>query len=197
MTSHLTNHRRMRNPASGPTLTAHIRTAPELGAQVHCCQEPELNAIAPSYQAVDGVDVRVAKSDGDHEETLILTCPWPESLYAFESTWSALSHAANLVAIDLPGMGGSERSDELLTPQTMGAFLVRLMDEWDIESPHLFGPDVGTPAALFAAGRNPGRVRSLIVGSGATAVPLQIGGALKDLVEAPDLTAFATRVPMG
>jgi pimeloyl-ACP methyl ester carboxylesterase len=66
------------------------------------------------------------------------------------------------------------------------------MDEWDIESPHLFGPDVGTPAALFAAGRNPGRVRSVIVGSGATAVPLQIGGALKDLVEAPDLTAFAT-----
>jgi pimeloyl-ACP methyl ester carboxylesterase len=67
----------------------------------------------------------------------------------------------------------------------MGAFLVRLIDQWEIESPHLFGPDVGTSAALFAAGQNPGRVRSVIVCSGAAAFPLQIGGALKDLVEAP------------
>jgi len=76
----------------------------------------------------------------------------------------------------------------------MGAFLVRLMDEWEIESRHLFGPDVGTSAALFAAGWNPGRVRSLIVGSGAAAFPLQIDGALKDLVEAPELTAFARSI---
>ena len=154
-----------------------------------------MKTIATSYQPVDGVGVRVAKTDGGLDETLILTSPWPESLYAFESTWSALSGQANLVAVDLPGMGASERRDEFLTPQTMGEFLVRLMDEWEIESPHLFGPDVGTPAALFAAGRNPGRVRSLIVGSGAASFPLQIGGALKDLVEARDLTAFAALDP--
>lgn len=154
-----------------------------------------MNTIAISYQPVDGVDVRVAKSDGDRDETLILTCPWPESLYAFESTWSVLSEQANLVAIDLPGFGGSERRDELLTPRTMGAFLVRLMDQWEIESPHLFGPDVGTSAALFAAGQNPGRVRSVIVGSGASSFPLQISGALKDLVEAPDLAQIAALDP--
>jgi pimeloyl-ACP methyl ester carboxylesterase len=154
-----------------------------------------MNTIAISYQPVDGVDIRVAKSDEDRDETLILTCPWPESLYAFESTWSMLSEQANLVAIDLPGFGHSERRDELLTPQTMGAFLVRLMDQWEIESPHLFGPDVGTSAALFAAGQNPGRVRSLMVGSGAASFPLEIAGALKDLVEAPDLAALAALDP--
>jgi pimeloyl-ACP methyl ester carboxylesterase len=155
----------------------------------------QVNSIAISHQPVDGVDVRVAKSDGDRDETLILTCPWPESLYAFESTWSVLSEQANLVAIDLPGFGGSERRDELLTPRTMGAFLVRLMDQWEIGSPHLFAPDVGTSAALFVAGQNPGRVRSVIVGSGAVAVPLEIGGALKDLVEAPDLAPIAALDP--
>jgi pimeloyl-ACP methyl ester carboxylesterase len=156
-----------------------------------------MNTIAVSYQPVDGVDVRVAQSDGDRDETMILTCAWPESLYAFESTWSVLSEQANLVAIDLPGFGHSERRDELLTPQTMGAFLVRLMDQWEIESPHLFGPDVGTSAALFAAAQSPGRVRSLIVGSGAASFPLQIGGALKDLVEAPDLAPIAALDPRG
>ena len=56
-------------------------------APVHCRQELQVNTIAISHQPVDGVEVRVAKSDGDRDETLILTCPWPESLYAFESTW--------------------------------------------------------------------------------------------------------------
>ena len=154
-----------------------------------------MNAMAISYQLVDGVDVRVAKSDGVRDETLILTCPWPESLFAFESAWSVLSRQANLFAVDLPGFGGSARRDDLLTPQAMGAFLVRLMDQWEIESPHLFGPDVGTSAALFAAGRNPGRVRSVIVGSGASSFPLDIAGGLKDLVEAPDLSALAALDP--
>jgi pimeloyl-ACP methyl ester carboxylesterase len=41
---------------------------------------------------------------------------------------SGLSEQATLVAIDLPGFGGSERRDELFKTQTMGAFLMRLMD---------------------------------------------------------------------
>ena len=51
-------------------------------------------------------------------------------------------------------------------------------------------PDVGTAAALFAAARHPGKLCSLVVGSGGIAYPLQVGGALKDIIEAPDLAAF-------
>jgi pimeloyl-ACP methyl ester carboxylesterase len=166
-----------------------------LWRHAHSRQELHMSTIALQHQPVDGVAVRCAKSNGDRDETLILTSPWPESLYAFESTWSVLSEHADLVAIDLPGFGGSKRRDELLTPQTMGAFLIRLIDQWDIQSPHLFAPDVGTSAALFAAAQNRGRLRSMIVGSGAASFPLQITGALKDLVEAPDLTAFAALDP--
>ena len=154
-----------------------------------------MSTLPISHQPVDGIEVRVAKSNGDHDETMILTCPWPESLYAFESTWSALSENANLVAVDLPGFGGSERRDELLAPQPVGDFLLRMIDQWEIESPHIFGPDVGTAAVLFAAGRDPRLVRSVLVGSGASAYPLQIGGALKDLVEAPDLSALEALDP--
>jgi pimeloyl-ACP methyl ester carboxylesterase len=55
----------------------------------------------------------------------------------------------------------------------MGAFLIRLVDQWEIQSPHVFAPDVGTSAALFAAAQNPGRLRSAIVGSSAASFPLQ------------------------
>jgi pimeloyl-ACP methyl ester carboxylesterase len=43
---------------------------------------------------------------------------------------------------------------------------------------------------LFAAAANPGRFRSLVVGSGGAAYPLQLGDGLKDWVEAPDTEAY-------
>jgi pimeloyl-ACP methyl ester carboxylesterase len=55
---------------------------------------------------------------------------------------------------------------------------------------HFVAPDVGTSAALWAAGDEPSLVRSLAVGGGATTVPLQVGGALKDIIEAPDMEGY-------
>jgi pimeloyl-ACP methyl ester carboxylesterase len=77
----------------------------------------------------------------------------------------------------------------------MGNFLVRVADAFRLESPHVIGPDVGTEASLFAAALHPGRLRSLVVGGGAAAVPLQLGGMLKDCVEAPDLEGLREADP--
>jgi pimeloyl-ACP methyl ester carboxylesterase len=54
---------------------------------------------------------------------------------------------------------------------------------------------VGTGASLFAAALYPGRLRSLVVGSGGAAFPLQLGGVLKDWVEAPDLDGYRRADP--
>jgi pimeloyl-ACP methyl ester carboxylesterase len=72
----------------------------------------------------------------------------------------------------------------------MGEFLVRVADAFSLEQPHVVGPDVGTGASLFAAALNPGRFRSLVVGNGGAAYPLQLGGALKEWVEAPSLEPY-------
>jgi pimeloyl-ACP methyl ester carboxylesterase len=65
--------------------------------------------------------------------------------------------------------------------------VTRLIDEWGLGAPHLVGPDVGTAAALFVAARAPERVTSLTVGGGAVRFPIEAGGALKELIEAPSL----------
>jgi pimeloyl-ACP methyl ester carboxylesterase len=57
----------------------------------------------------------------------------------------------------------------------------------EFDQPHVVAPDIGTAASLFAASVHPQRFRSLVVGSGCSAVPLQLGGMLKVWVEAPDL----------
>jgi len=77
----------------------------------------------------------------------------------------------------------------------MGEFIARLAGAFGLEDPHVVGPDIGTGASLFAAGLYPDRFRSLVVGSGGAAVPLQLGSVLKDWVEAPDLESYRSANP--
>jgi len=149
------------------------------------------SAIYPQYRTIDGLSVRFAGSnDTNKNEQALLLCPWPESLFAFEPTWSQLSEHAHLIAVDLPGFGHSERRDSLMSPKTMGEFIVRLADEFGMEQPHVVGPDIGTGAALFAAALSPGRLRSITVGSGGSAYPLVLGGVLKEWIDAPDIASY-------
>jgi pimeloyl-ACP methyl ester carboxylesterase len=151
-------------------------------------------SIQPQFRTIDGLSIRFAESEDRSDHALLLS-PWPESLFAFAPTWSRLAEHTHLVAIDLPGFGHSERRDALMSPEAMGEFLIRVADAFGLKNPHVVGPDVGTGAALFAAARYPGRLRSLVVGSGGAAVPVQLGGALKDWVEAPDLDRYRSADP--
>lgn len=138
----------------------------------------------------DGLVIRYAEVDGAGHETVLLLNPWPESLFAWDSIWTRLAQTGRLLAIDLPGFGQSERRAELLSLRAMGMFLLRLVDEWGLDRPHLVGPDVGTGAVLFAVSEDLERFPSAVVGSGGTSFPLEVTGALKEIIEAPDLTGF-------
>jgi pimeloyl-ACP methyl ester carboxylesterase len=145
--------------------------------------------IQMQFRVIDGLSVRFAQSEDRSDHALLLS-PWPESLLAFEPMWSRLAEHTHLVAVDLPGFGHSQRRDALLSPRAMGEFVIRVADAFGLENTHVVGPDIGTAASLFAAALHPGRLRSLVVGSGGAAVPLQLGSVLKDWVVAPDLDSF-------
>ncbi|MBO9709512.1 MAG: alpha/beta hydrolase [Caulobacter sp.] len=145
----------------------------------------DLTTIRPEIRTIDGLAIRIAKGERNLNlgaEALLMS-PWPESLYAFEPTWAKLAKHANLTAIDLPGFGHSEGREALMSPSAMGDFIVRIADELGLETPHVVGPDVGTAASLFAAVRHPGRFRSIVIGTGGAAVPLDLGEPLKGWVE--------------
>jgi pimeloyl-ACP methyl ester carboxylesterase len=152
------------------------------------------NGIEPHFRTIDGLSIRYAESEGRDDHALLLS-PWPESLFAFEPTWARLAEHTHLVAIDLPGFGHSQRRDQLLSPQAMGEFVIDVADAFELASPHVVSPNIATCASLFAAARHPGRLRSLVVGGGVTAFPLQLGGLLKEWVEAPDLGAYRQADP--
>src|SRR5262249_49420881 len=143
----------------------------------------------PTFRTIDGVSIRVVESDPRETDALLLS-PWPESVFAYEATWSRLAERAHLVAIDLPGFGRSERSDALMSPRAMREFIVRVADAFGLDRAHVVGPDVGTSAALFAAAAHPDRFLSLVVGTGGAAVPIQLGEPLREWVFATDLEPY-------
>src|SRR6266496_1858889 len=69
------------------------------------------DAMQVGFRTVDGVRVRCAESTGPSAPSILLTSPWPESVYAFAPIWPSLANVARLVAVDLPGFGRSERRD--------------------------------------------------------------------------------------
>jgi pimeloyl-ACP methyl ester carboxylesterase len=159
------------------------------------CGMPTTTTPQVRFRTIDGVRIRYADSGGSREPTVVLTSPWPESVYAFTPMWASLSEHARLFAVDLPGFGASERREDLLSPRAMGEFLARLIAEADLGTPHLVAPDVGTAAALFAAAAHPNRIASAIVGTGGAAVPLQLGEPLASWVLDPDLDKYRRMDP--
>jgi pimeloyl-ACP methyl ester carboxylesterase len=151
-------------------------------------------SIQTGFRTIDGLSIRYAESEARDDRALLLN-PWPESLFAFQPTWSRLAEHTHLVAIDLPGFGHSERRDPLLSPRAMGDFVIRVAEAFGLDNPHVVGPDIGSGTALFAAAMHPGRLRSLVVGSGGAAFPLQLGSPLKEWVEAPDLKEYRNADP--
>jgi pimeloyl-ACP methyl ester carboxylesterase len=143
----------------------------------------------PRHVTIDGLRIRYIRGDRTDGVPVLLTSPWPESLYAFYRVWPKLSAVAPLVALDLPGFGHSEGRSDLMSPREMGDFILKIVAQFEFSRLHLIAPDVGTSAALFAAAHQPEPFVSLVVGSG-VADPKLATGSLKDLMEAPSMEPF-------
>ena len=143
---------------------------------------PDIGKIATAQ--VDGLEIRYARSGKSDAIPVLLTSPWPESIFAFRGILPAIEDLHPLIAVDLPGFGRSDGRPDVMSPEAMGDFVIKLAQHFGIDRIHAVGPDVGTLALLFAAVRHPGLFESIVAGSGATSPELAAGG-LKDIIAAP------------
>ncbi|MFI7108029.1 alpha/beta fold hydrolase [Nonomuraea sp. NPDC050227] len=148
-----------------------------------------MKPIKTKTVTVDGLTVRYAESEPRDTHALLLS-PWPESVYAFEPTWTDLAADTHLVAVDLPGFGQSQGRPDVLVPRAAGAFVHRILDALGLDKVHVVGPDIGTSASLFAAALRPGRFHSVVIGSGGASADLELGEPLAGWVKDPDLTWY-------
>jgi pimeloyl-ACP methyl ester carboxylesterase len=145
--------------------------------------------LATQYKNIDGLKIRFATNDRKDGDPILLLSPLPESILAFIPTWEMFSALGPVIAVDLPPFGLSESRAAGRTPEAAGEFVLRILESFGIERPHVVAPDIGTPACLFAAANHPGVFRSLVIGSGATD-HTDILGILDQVVNAPSLEPF-------
>jgi pimeloyl-ACP methyl ester carboxylesterase len=138
---------------------------------------------------VDGLKIRFQRNKVGEGIPVVLTSPWPESLYAYQRIWPILGAEASLIAFDIPGFGQSEGRPQLMSPSAMGDFIPNILAALGLDRVHAIGPDVGTSALLFAANTHSNLFESLVVGSGATDTALT-AGVLKDIIDAPSTASF-------
>ncbi len=144
---------------------------------------------ATQYKSIDGLQIRYAINDKEDGEPILLLSPLPESILAFLPTWEMFSALGPVIAVDLPPFGRSEVRAEVRTPETVGEFVLRIIDAFGLKQPHVVAPDVGTPACLFAAAMHTDVFKSLVIGSGATD-HTDILGILDQVVNAPSIEPF-------
>src|SRR5882724_5413613 len=142
------------------------------------------------FKKIDGLNIRYAQQSMGAQENILLLSPLPESVLCFSALWPTLSTKFNLLAIDLPGMGHSEGRSNLYTTRKMAGFVHEVIESFQFDNPHIVGPDVGTPIALFCAWDFPDKIKSLVVSGGACVYPFQVGTILHDLLNASDLSGF-------
>jgi pimeloyl-ACP methyl ester carboxylesterase len=143
----------------------------------------------PQFATIDRLRIRYAKSTKKAGDPILLLSPWPESIYAFLPTWEIFSELGPVIALDLPAFGRSESRPDVRAPEAMGEFVIGVLKALKLDRPYVIAPDVGTPTALFAAANHPDAFRGLVIGSGATD-HTDVGGVLKELVNAPSLEQF-------
>jgi pimeloyl-ACP methyl ester carboxylesterase len=143
---------------------------------------PDIGTVATA--TIDGLSIRYARGGTNKGIPILMTAPWPESIYAFHRVLPKLSIEHSIIAVDLPGYGRSQSRPEVMAPEAMGNFLVGLLEHFGIGRTHVVAPDVGTPAILFTASKKPGLFESLVVGGGAMRAELA-AGPLKYLIYSP------------
>src|SRR5262249_13168962 len=89
------------------------------------------------FDTVAAVRIRYADTGRPETPRVALTSPWPESVSAFPPMWDTLAEHFPLYAFALPGFGASDRRDDLLSPRAMGNFLLQLITEADLGTPHV------------------------------------------------------------
>ena len=140
---------------------------------------PNIGTVSTAQ--IDGLKIRYAKGGSADGIPVLLTAPWPESIYSFHRLLPGLGKEHPYIAVDLPGYGHSDSRPDVMSPEAMGNFVIALMKHFEVTQAHIVAPDVGTLAFLFAASKRPDLFESLVIGGGAVRVDLA-AGRLKTII---------------
>ncbi len=98
---------------------------------------------------------------GGSGEALILLPGWPQTWWEFHKVMPALAAKYRVIAVDLRGMGASDRPAGGYDKKTMARDILDLLQHLKIERAHIVGHDIGAQVAFAFAANHPAATRTL------------------------------------
>lgn len=138
--------------------------------------------IQTSQTEIDGLKIRFARSHKSGVPTVLFLSPLPQSLHCYEDVWTRLADEADLVAVDLPGFGGSEGGMDKMSFEAQSAFLAKIVSHLELSDVHIVAPDVAMPVALHYVMHRAHVASSILIGDGPGVLPSADGSLVRKIV---------------
>lgn len=116
--------------------------------------------LAARFETVEGLRVRYVRAGSG--PPVVLIHGLSSSIYTWREVLPALAQAHDVVALDLPGFGGSDQPPDL-TADAYLPVVVELMDRLGISRASLVGHSLGGAVSVLVAARHPERVHRLVL----------------------------------
>jgi pimeloyl-ACP methyl ester carboxylesterase len=113
-------------------------------------------------QAEDA-SIHVVEGGPPDKPTVLFVHGWPESSAAFEQTMILLSGKARVVAMDLPGIGGSTTPPPSGDKRTLARYVRGVIAGLELEQVSLVGHDVGGQVVFAFLHAFPGELRRAVI----------------------------------
>jgi microsomal epoxide hydrolase len=117
--------------------------------------------FAHHFANVDGIRLHYVRGGQPGGDTIVLLAGFPQSWYAWRKVMPRLAATCDVVAIDLPGQGDSDRPDGGYDTDTLAAKVHALLQQLGVDRYGLAAHDVGAWVAYPLAARSSNEVRAL------------------------------------
>jgi len=144
------------------------------------------SGLVPEERVVAGRRVRYLRAG--QGPAVVLIHGLASSIYTWKDVLPRLSRAHDVVALDLPGFGGSEQPADLGFGDLV-AVVPALLDALDVERASLVGNSLGGAVAATVAALHPDRVPALVL--------IDAAGFQRDLGDLPAVLRVAVADPTG
>jgi len=111
----------------------------------------------------DGIGIHAIEAGPAWAPAVVLLHGWPEDSSAFEPIMDMLSTDAHVVALDLPGVGGSETPPPSNDKRTLAQFVHMAIQSLQLERVTLVGHDVGGMVTYAYLREYPGELAQAVI----------------------------------
>jgi pimeloyl-ACP methyl ester carboxylesterase len=118
---------------------------------------------------VEGVSIHLVEGGSAGRPAVLFLHGWPECWSTFEQVMILLSEAAHVVAIDLPGIGGSKGAPSSNDKRTLAKYARGVIEKLELRDVTLVGHDVGGMVVYAYLHAFPGELERAVIMN--TAIP--------------------------